>query len=340
MPASFFTGDALRFFPASPLGDIFFAFIATFFLTTRVFLAATTFLALTATFFWILAFNTYFLAAGLAALAIALVFFSGCLGFTADDLVGDACFLAGDVFAWGTSDTLGLAWAAILFNISDYFLVALTSRFFGFSSTAAAFFTGDDGLTIEAGFLAGDLLTQAFLIGDLGFATGFFAGDFGFSATCFLTGDFGFSATCFTGDFGVSTAFFGGSAILWVLFCSSTGTTDFYRVWLLSGADTTGLAGLDSITLGLLSVVAGLGGATGTMLAFCFGSGLVIVFEDLLWRSSSTGAATILVSFASSFDAFLAGNFEGDSDFLAEFFTSLTGETVFTGETGLAGEIG
>jgi hypothetical protein len=208
------------------------------------------------TIFWILAFNTCFLAAGLAALEIALVFFSGCLGLTADGLAGDACYLAGDVFARGTSDILGLA--AILSNLSENLLAALTSRFFGFSSTTAAFFTGDDGLATAVGFFIGDLLTAAFLIGDLGFAADFFTGDFGFSATCCLTFGFGFSATCLTGDFGVSTAFFGGSAILWAFFCSSTGITDFYRVWLLSGAETTGLTCLVSITLGLLAVAAGL----------------------------------------------------------------------------------
>jgi hypothetical protein len=73
---------------------------------------------LSATFFWILAFKTCFLAAGLA---IALVFFSGCLGFAAYGLAGDACFLAGDAFARGTSATLGLAGAAILSNLSDNF---------------------------------------------------------------------------------------------------------------------------------------------------------------------------------------------------------------------------
>jgi hypothetical protein len=68
-----------------------------------------------------LAFKTCFLAAGLAALAIALVFFSGCLGFAAYGLAGDACFLAGDAFARGTSATFGLAGAAILSNLSDNF---------------------------------------------------------------------------------------------------------------------------------------------------------------------------------------------------------------------------
>ena len=103
-------------------------------------------------------------------------------------------------------------------------------------------------------------------------------------------------------------------------------------------ADTTGLADLDSTALGLLVVVAGLGGATGTTLAFCSASGFGLV--DLLWRSSTTGAATFLVSFASSFDAFLAGAFAGDTDFLADFFTSFTGDSVCTGDKGLAADSG
>jgi hypothetical protein len=64
----------------------------------------------------------------------------------------------------------------------------------------------------------------------------------------------------------------------------------------------------------------------------------VTVFEDLLCRSSTTGAATFFVSFASSFGAFLAGYFKGDTDFLEDFFTSFNGETVLTGEAGLAGD--
>lgn len=103
-------------------------------------------------------------------------------------------------------------------------------------------------------------------------------------------------------------------------------------------ADTTGLADLDSTALGLLVVVAGLGGATGTTLAFCSGSGFGLV--DLLWRSSTTGAATFLVSFASSFDAFLAGAFAGDTDFLADFFTSFTGATSFNGDSVCTGDKG
>jgi hypothetical protein len=57
-----------------------------------------------------------------------------------------------------------------------------------------------------------------------------------------------------------------------------------------------------------------------------------------------TGVATFLVSFASSFGTFLAEVFAGDTEFLADFFTPFSKETVlicysdFTGQASLAGD--
>jgi len=125
MPVSFLIAICGRFL--SHFGEVFLTFGATFFFTTRVFLGAT-FFALTAVFFWILAFRTCFLAAGLAALEIALVFFSGFLGLVADGLAGLAYFLAGEAFALASA-TLDLARATILSNLSENFFAALISRF-------------------------------------------------------------------------------------------------------------------------------------------------------------------------------------------------------------------
>jgi len=130
MPVSFLIAIFGAFLPL--FGEVFLTFGATFFFTERVFLGAT-FFALAAVFFWILAFRACFLAAGLAALEIALVFFSGFLGLAADGLAGLAYFLAGETFALDTSATLDLARATILSNLSENFFAALISRFLDFS---------------------------------------------------------------------------------------------------------------------------------------------------------------------------------------------------------------
>ena len=136
---TFFKGDALRFFPITVLGDVFLA--GTFFWAFG--LAETTFffgemlpvfLGL-ATFFWIFALSNYFLASGLGALVIALVFFS--IFFTGlvteegfEDLTGVAYFFIGEIFELDV-----LTFLAAVYIFSDSFLSAFASRFFGLSAT-------------------------------------------------------------------------------------------------------------------------------------------------------------------------------------------------------------